>query len=191
MADASTPIRGIVEAVAFASNVLVNEKFTSAVALRSVSLVKGDKTVLVVDAPDAVLSSLLEAQSASGSSSSSVFGAYSNVVSAAGVSALFNGVICSEAAAGALKAGAGNKHSPSVVVGGQVAVAMHPNNLANPVSHIAFFEEGAAKTVLSEADALQKLLTLTEESKADSIKAILSGVTFSVIGNAKDVGSLF
>eukprot|EP00597_Dinobryon_sp_UTEXLB2267_P007633 CAMPEP_0170082640 /NCGR_PEP_ID=MMETSP0019_2-20121128/18161_1 /TAXON_ID=98059 /ORGANISM="Dinobryon sp., Strain UTEXLB2267" /LENGTH=403 /DNA_ID=CAMNT_0010297579 /DNA_START=203 /DNA_END=1414 /DNA_ORIENTATION=+ len=184
VAGAKTPIKGIVEAVGFATNVLVNEKFASAVALPSLSLVKGDKTVLVVNASDEVLSSALE------SKSFGVFGAYSNVITAAGVTPLFNGIICSEATAATVKA-VGYKQIPSVVVSGQTAVAMHPNNLANPVSHIAFFEEGVAKSVLTEADALQKLLNLTDESKTEAIKSILSGVTFSVIGTTKDVVNLF
>ena len=55
-------MRGIVDALGLAATVLFNSKVTDAVALPSLSLVRGGRTALLVNASDAALAAALQAQ---------------------------------------------------------------------------------------------------------------------------------
>ena len=75
---------------------------------------------------------------------------------------------------------------PSVVSGGKVAVVLTPDNMIG-VTEIAFFESGAAKKTITEADAVAKVADMLNEVKSeDAIAALLKGKTFSVVGSAAD-----
>ena len=54
------------------------------------------------------------------------------------------------------------------------------------VTEIAFFESGAAKKTITEADAVAKVADMLNEVKSEDIAALLKGKTFSVVGSAAD-----
>jgi hypothetical protein len=100
------------------------------------------------------------------------------VLSTTGVSALWNGYIGAASTNGSL---------PTVVVGGQAAVALEPNNLAFPSKEIYFFEKGASKKKLTEEEAIKKLIDITDESKKEIAGSILKGVNVYVTGSTSDI----
>lgn len=76
-----------------------------------------------------------------------LYGAYDNVISTVGVSAMWSGVIHTS--------GAGDT-VPTVVVQGKSAIPLAPDNLAFPAKHIVFFEKGAKSKSLTEEEAVQR-----------------------------------
>lgn len=171
----SAPIRAMVDAVGHASSVLINVQNANALALPSVALVKGDKTVLVIGADDSVVDTAI--------ASSLVYGAYHNVLSASGVSAMWNGVISAPAAKNASRL-----VPPMVVSGGKAAVSVSPNNLAGPVQTMVFYEKGKGKTALSEEEAVKRLVAVTDDSKAELAKNLVKGVKCFVASSMVDFG---
>eukprot|EP01038_Epipyxis_sp_PR26KG_P005163 gene5163-7188_t len=171
------PVRGIVSAIGHAASVYINEKQKDAVAIPAVTLVKGKETVIIVGGDDSIVDAA--AQSINGSS---LFDAYHCVLSAPGVSALWNGYI-------------GNIPSktdpaslvPSVHVNGKTVVPIVPHNLAFPPTQILFYQKGAKKSVLSLEDAVKKIVELSDSSKEGLINSLLSGVKLSVIGKSSDI----
>jgi hypothetical protein len=88
-------------------------------------------------------SSVIEAAVAKGI----LYGAYDNVLSTVGVSAMWSGVI---------RAPGGATMVPTVIVDGNCATSTDPENLACPANSIVFFEAGAASKKLSEEEAVQR-----------------------------------
>ena len=170
----ASPVRALVEALGLASSVLLNEQNATALALPSLSLVKGGNTVVVVGADDALLDAAL--------SSSLVYGAYNNLVMGTGVTALFNGVISTP------KGATGRLAAPAIVNGGKAAVPLSPDNLTNPAKAIVFFEKGKGKSSLSEEEAVKRIVALTDESKAAVAKTLLqSGVKCYTASSMADI----
>ena len=134
------PIKGLVDAITHAAVVLVNAQYTNAVALPSVSVTNGKETVVVIGADDSVVEAAM--------AKNVLHGAYGNVLSVEGVSALFNGII------GAPAKSVGNV--PTVVVGGKAAVALTPLNLAFPAKRIVFYEKGGKSSSITEEEAVKK-----------------------------------
>ncbi len=161
------PVKGLVDAVAHAACVLVNAHYSGVVALSSLSVSNGKDTAVVIGADE----SLIEAAGAK------VYGAYGNVLSADGVSALFNGVIGAPKSSGAV---------PTVVVGGKAAVALEPVNLTFPAKKIVFYEKGGKTGPISEDEAVKRILALTDDSKAAVAAAIVKGAKLSTSGSAAD-----
>ncbi len=180
VAGGNTPIRALIEAVGHASSVLINEENKSAVAVPSLVVVSGKDTVVIVGADDALVQ-----QAAEGAS---LLGAYHNVLSAEGVSAMWNGVIGASSSAAAEDSKFAEV--PRVVVGGHAARAVVPNNLANAATRIVFFEKGTAKAPLSIDEAVTRLVALTDESKADLIRSLLKDANLSTAGKVEDVAAL-
>ena len=170
VAGEGAPVRGIVAAIGEAACALINEQNTSSIAVPSVSFTKGNDTVVVINGDDSIVTAAAQKKT--------LYGAYHNVLSTNGVSALWNGYIGAASSNGSL---------PTVVVGGQAAVALEPNNLAFPSKEIYFFEKGASKKKLTEEEALNKLVGLTAESKKEIAGSILKGVSVYVAGSANDV----
>ena len=134
------PVKGLVDAITHAAVVLVNAQYKNAIALPSVSITSGSETAVVIGADDSVVEAAM--------AKNVLHGAYGNVVSAEGVSALWNGVI------GAPAKSLGNV--PTVVVGGKAAVALAPLNLAFPAKRIVFYEKGGKSSSISEEEAIKK-----------------------------------
>lgn len=163
---------------------LLNVKFPSAVALPSLSVSKGDKTVLVVD-PSTAFTAAVAALIKDG-----IHGAGDNILSAEGVSACWNGLIVPDGVATVVK-GPTRPELPVVSSSGQAAVAISPNNLAFPASHIVFYEDGrGTANPLAHNEGVQRLISLTDGGKEEVITALMKDVTFSTIGAAADVSSL-
>lgn len=180
IAGSAAPVRGLLDAIGHASTVVINEDFKDALAIPSLSVNKSGVTTVVVNAPD----SLVDAAS-SDAHLSSLHGAYHNVLSARGVSAFWNGFLGKSSS----KARELNevRSIPSVVVKDITALSVEPNNLAHAASIIVFYEKGAAKANISEAEAVKKLVALTDESKAELIASLVKGKKLSVIGADADL----
>ena len=140
-AGSAVSVMGIVDAVGSAYCGTFNEKFSDAVALSSLSLVKNGETALVVGAPDEFTQSTIAKKT--------IYGAYHNVISTAGTSAVWNGAIVPSTD------GSGS-NSPAVVVKGSSVRVLNPNNLAFAPSSLFFYEAGAKKSKLSTADAVKR-----------------------------------
>ena len=90
-----------------------------------------------------------------------VYGAYANILTSEGVSAMFNGVI-----------GSSNdvkKDSLSVSVDGKAVVAVEPDNLISFPSEIVLVGG-------SGGDSKETLINITDESKSDLIDQLVSKV---------------
>lgn len=133
------PVRGVIAAIGHAATVFINEQATS-LALPSASFTKDKSTCVVVGADDSIVDAL--------HANKSLYGAYNNVLTTDGVSACWNGIIGAATASTA--------PAPAVVVGGKSTIGIVPENLANPATHIAFFEKGGKKGPLTEEDALKR-----------------------------------
>ena len=165
------PVRALIEAIGTASDVLINSR-GKALSVPSVALSNGK---LVIGADDSVVNAAL--------AKGSLYGAYNNVLTAGGISAGWNGVISKPPA----KAASTHRFTvPAVVSGGKAAVALTPDNMI-AASEIVFFEAGAAKKSLSEAEAAQKVSDMVGEMTGESITALLKGKKCSVAGAAADV----
>ena len=176
-------MKGIVDALGFAGKVLFNAKFPTALSLPSLSLVNGSKTVLVVNASDAVLARAIETKG------SHIFGAYNNTITPDGIVALWNGLIAPASAASALRGP--SKSVPLVKVDGFAAVPLCPNNLANPATHVAFFEEGESSRGITQEEGIERLVkAVDDEDKLEVINTFAKSVSFSVIGSPKQLDNL-
>lgn len=80
-----------------------------------------------------------------------LYGAYDNVLSTVGVSAMWSGVIGAPGSATVI---------PTVVVDGKGATFLDPENLACPANNIVFFEAGAVSKKLTEEEAVQRSVSL-------------------------------
>ena len=165
------PVRALIEALGTASDVLINSRPNGALSVPSVALSSGK---LIIGADD----SIVDAAATKGN----LYGAYNNVLTSDGISAGWNGVI----GKAPVKAASTHRNAvPSIVSGGKAAVALTPDNMIG-ATEIVFFEAGAAKKTLSEAEAAAKVADMVSEIKSESITALLKGKKCSVAGSAAD-----
>ena len=168
------PVRGLIEAVAHASSVLINESQTESLALPSASFTKDKASVVVVGADDATVDKLV--------ANKSLYSGYVNILTESGVSAGFDGVITAPSAdANGL---------PSVVVGKKTVTKSSPDNLTIPCTHLAFFEKGGKKGTISTEEAVAKVVAIAGESKAELATALLKNAKCSVVTSSSDVASI-
>lgn len=170
------PVRAMVEAITHASTVLINETQTESLALPSASFTTDKASVVVVGADDATVDTLV--------ANKSIYSAYANVLTESGVSAGFDGVISTPAAATAADG------APSVVVGGNAANKISPDNLTAPCTHLAFFEKGGKKGAITTEEAVAKIVAIAGESKADLAATLVKNAKCSVVTSSGDVGSI-
>ena len=169
-----TPVRGLVEAIAHASSVLINESQPQSLALPSASFTTDKASVVVVGADDATVDKL--------AANKSLYSAYSNILTESGVSAGFNGFIG--------KPTASTDGAPSVVVGDKAASTVSPDNLTVPCTHLAFFEKGGKKGAITAEEAVAKIVAIAGEFKADLAAALVKNAKCSVVTSSSDVGSI-
>lgn len=168
------PVRAFVEAIAHASSVVINETQSESLALPSASFTTDKTSVIVVGADDATVDKLL--------ANKSLYGAYANVMTESGVSAGFDGFISAPST--------GANDLPSVVVNGKAAVKSSPDNLTAPCTHLAFFEKGGKKGTITAEQAVEKVVAIAGESKAELAAALLKNVKCSVVTSVGDVASI-
>src|SRR5690606_39095036 len=138
---------------------------------------------VVVGADDALVAAY--ASNGKAARAYELFGAYHNVLSPEGVSALWNGYI---GAAGST--GATADEVPVLKVGGNGAHAVVPNNLASAATRVVFYEKGAAKGKLSVDEAAKRAVDVSDESKELLAKSLFKNVELHVAGSLEDVASL-
>ena len=178
MVGHTAPLRSLVHSIGLSTTVVVNERVANAVALPSTTLVKGNKTVVVVGDESAELISSALSQNV-------LYGGHHNVITPDFVSAVWNGVIAKEPATLPQDRGI-----PAIVVGGETVVPLNPDNAVLPATHFVFVTNGATDGALSEDEAIKRLVQLTDEKKTEAIKAILKGAKLSVVGKAATALSL-
>ncbi len=170
----SAPLRAMVEAISLAAVGTINVQQADCIALPSCSIVKDGKSTLVVNADDSVV--------AAAHAAGALYGAYANLITPVGLSALFNGVICAAPAQSTV-----SKFSAAHVInGGLTAVALQPDNMAATPRTLVFFEAGATKKALTEEEAVTRLVGLTDDKKKATIEAFVKGAKCFVAGSAKD-----
>lgn len=134
MAGSGAPIRGILEAYGMAGAAMINAESRSSLAVPCLTLTKDGKTTVVVgDVSDDVVNKA--------AASGTLYGAYWNVLTEFGVSAMFNGVIrtAEGAVGGSVVHGfAGTPPVPIVVANAKAAVPLQPNNFSHVVDTIVF-----------------------------------------------------
>jgi len=174
MAGSTCSIMGLVDAIGSAYAGTLNEQVANAAAVASVSMVKGKDTGVVIGAPEEFTQFAL--------SKNILYGAYHNVISVAGTSAVWGGVV-------APVAGESGSDAPSVVVKGSAARYLNPNNLAFAPSSLFFYEAGAKKSKLSAADAVKRLIAATGEEGKEALFAeiVKNANNISIVGSTKDL----
>ena len=140
MAGKSYPVSGVVEALGYAYSGALNDSNPTAVALPCLSVVRNRDTAVVVGANDEFVQAAL--------SKNILYGAYHNIISTVGTSAVWGGVVAPYTA--------DSSSTPSVVVKGLAARSTSPANLAFAPSTFFFYEKGTAKSKISVEDAVKK-----------------------------------
>ena len=141
MIGGAAPIRAVIDAIGHAASVYLNESNQMSVALPCLSLYKGNETIIVFGISDAGLSNL--------KGKAVVHGAYHNILSKDGVSAMWSGYIGAASSSG-------SSSVPSVVVDGLKVVDVTPFNLIHPAKRFIFIEKGVGAKDISEADAVDR-----------------------------------
>lgn len=155
----TAPIRGLIDAIGLATTIYINSTRNDILALPSTCISKGSNTVIIVGADDSVVDAA--------TSKNVLYGAYHHAISKNGVFSLWNSYIGN----GATSAG----DIPSIVIGGKSVKPLAQKSAASSPTSIIFFEAGATKKDLTEDEALKKVLEITDSSKSDVAKGILSG----------------
>jgi len=174
----AAPVRAMIEVIGHANTVLVNQQQPSSVALASTVLVKGADTVVILNAND----DIVEAAATAGL----LYGAYHNILTPDGVTAMWNGYLGSSKMLTAT-----SSKTPVVSVNDKVTITLEPNNVVFPPKHIIFYDKGASKSKLSIDEALKRVIDLTDESKEEAIKALFKTATISIIGQVSDLNGIF
>jgi len=175
----AAPVIAIVNSISHASNVVINEKYLDALAVPSLSFTgKKGASIVVINATDAMVDAAVTDKAVA------MHGAYSNTLTAYGVSANWNGVISSPTKYKPVVSSFGSA-APIVNVKDKAALPVSPDNVIAPATHIVFFESGASKKKLTTEEGVAKLVALSEasEAKATAIAGLVKGVTFSITGD--------
>lgn len=142
--DAS--VRAWIDGVGQAGCTLINAEQVDGVAIASTSLVNPatGATTIVIGADDSLIQEALGKKV--------LYGAYHNVLTKRGVSAVWNGVITNAADAAAST----SNGVPQMVINGKTVTTLEPNNMSNRATRIVFFKKGAAKATISADDAAKR-----------------------------------
>ena len=169
-AGADAPVSAIVEALTEAACGVINEQQADSLALPSCAFNNG---TLVINADDSVTTGA--------HSAGALYGAYGNIITPDGMTAMWDGVI------GPVPSKvAGHGAAPFVVNGGNTAVCLQPDNMTNKPTRIVFFEAGAGKKAVSEDDAVARLVDMSDEGKEGAIRSLIKGIKCSTAGSAKE-----
>jgi hypothetical protein len=148
VAGADAPIRGVLEAYGMAAAAMINAESKHSLTIPCLVLSKDGKTTVIVGDNS-------DASAAKAHASGSLYGAYWNVLTEFGVSAVFNGFVgpADKAAGASVTEGifSGCAPIPVVVSGGYTAVAVRPDNFCAAVNTIVFV--GEKKLTADEAKA--------------------------------------
>jgi len=170
VAGLDAPVLGLIQAIGDANCVIMNERYVDAVALPSITIVNGDKTTVIIGG-DAASNAILTAKKGY------LYGAYHNVITPSGVSALWNGYITKDATPSASSV-------PVVEADGYIVVASPPDNMVNPPTQYIFIDKvsGAVTT----EDAVKRIISLTDEAKTVAVEALLKDVKTVSVATIED-----
>jgi len=174
----AAPVRAMIEVIGHANTVLVNQQQSLSVALPSTVLVKGADTAVILNTND----DIVEAAAAAGL----LYGAYHNILTPDGVTAMWNGYLGSSK-----KLTATSSKTPVVSVNDKVTINLEPNNVVFSPKHIIFYDKGASKGKLSIDEAVKRVIDITDDSKEEAIKALFKTATISIIGQVSDLNGIF
>jgi hypothetical protein len=173
-AGADAPVSAIVEAITEAACGVINAQQAGSLAVPSCSVAKGESVTLIVNADDSVNAAAL--------ASGNLYGAYGNILTDSGLTAMWDGVVGPTPASPSNAFGA----APFVVNGNSAAITTQPDNMVASPASVVFYEAGAVKKAISEDEAVARLLESNDDSKEGAIRALLKGAKCSVAGAAKD-----
>lgn len=176
----AAPIRALVDAMGHASTVLVNQQHEKCLALPCSSFYNKGETTIIIGANDSMIQA--------GAQAGSLYGAYHNVMTPSGVSAMWNGYI---GPSSKVTTAVGDSIAPIVVVNDQATIPTVPFNMVHAAKRVLFLEEGANASKLTTEEAVQRIVALTDETKATAAAELLTGATCSVIGQDSDFKHLF
>lgn len=134
IAGADAPVRGVLEAYGIAAAAMINSESKHSLAIPCLTVQKEGKTVVIVGEN-------LDAVAAKAFAKGSLYGAYWNVLTEFGVSAIFNGLVGSaDGVAGTtvVEGFAGCSPIPVVVSKGSAALAVSPDNFCGAIDKIVF-----------------------------------------------------
>jgi hypothetical protein len=163
----------MVHAMTIAASGVITSLNVDAVAVPSCSMNNG---TLVINADQSVVDTAI--------SNGTLYGAYGNIITKEGVSAMWDGAITGVSSSTKV-----NKFGATHIVNdGTTAIMLQPDNMINKPNKVIFYEAGTKNSSLNETDAVAKLaeITYASDAKTELIKEILKGVKCSVAGNAKD-----
>jgi hypothetical protein len=182
----NAPIKSLIEAFGIATSVMINQEDEPIIALPSLSFVKNGETIVIIDAPDSVVAAVEKLNGAS------IYGAYNNVLSTTGVSALWNGYIRQSieniSFPNTNKFVFNGATVPLVKNNGNAVVSVAPDNLILPATNVIFFDKQAKSGSVSQEDAVKRIATLSETKKEKVAESILKNVNkVSVISDASQL----
>jgi hypothetical protein len=165
---------------------MINQEDEPIIALPSLSFVKNGETIVIIDAPDSVVAAVEKLNGAS------IYGAYNNVLSTTGVSALWNGYIRQSieniSFPNANKFVFNGATVPLVKNNGNAVVSVAPDNLILPATNVIFFDKQAKSGSVSQEEAVKRIVTLSETKKEKIAESILKNVNkVSVISDASQL----
>lgn len=167
VAGGQAPIRGIIEAYAIGAAAMINSESSSSLALPSLAVTKNGKTTLVVgDIDDELVRTAY--------SSGTLYGAYCNVLTETGVSAVFNGCIMPADKVSAPQTSAAIRWSPalpSVVSEGYTTATLNPDNFVPSPSTVVFV--GQEKSLTKDQAAAKLVELCADETKARDRKSVV------------------
>lgn len=179
VAGSASPLSSIINAVGSASAVLVNQNIADVAVLPSAAFVKGDKTVVVLNASNEVVAAGIK-------SGASLYGQFANAVALNAVGAVWNGCVLDASnpvygsALPPLKLSAGYLHAHS------------PDNLTFPANKLVLFDEKSTSGGSTGKDALTTTLNkLTDEKKSAIAQKLAENTSFEVISNASQIANAF
>ena len=164
---------------------MINHESADSIAIPSLVLSKNGKTTVIVG-------ELSDGTIANASASGSLYGAYSNVISEVGVSAIFNGVIVPSSQLPLQQPFHGfhaREVYPSVVSNNTSVKVINPDNFVTPATSFVFI---GPESTLSVDDATTRIVQLIgDESKNNLAKSLLSSAKITVVNSENDLSSLF
>ena len=177
----SLPASALVSAVGYAASIILNQG--DVVTLPSTTFVKGNSSVVVVNADEEVARAAIGA-------GAEVYGRYYNTVSSSSVSTMFRGGVTGPKPTAFPQ----NKsyQIPAVINGDQAVSLQIPDNQTYPTKRIVIFDKNAnGNNKLSSEDAVKALLQYSESEKEMFVKSLVEQLEVHQIKNAKDISKFF
>lgn len=164
------PIRGMIEAIGTASDVIINTRTSDVLSVSGTALTNG---TLIINADDSVIDAA--------KSKNLLYSAYNTILTSNGMSAGWNGIIDKSAK----PASGGHRFDIPQIVSDSTVGVVQPDNMMALPKNLVFYEKGGKTGSMTEAAAVAKLVEMSgDEDKAGAITALIKGMKCSSINSA-------